>query len=807
MHWRCLAGAALIIVLGSAPVARSAEGVSVQFNQDVLKSRGLDPRLAEYFSQAPRFREGVQAVALSVNGVPKGRVQVVFDAEGELCFTPSLLERGGIRAADYVEPSGKAGCELFARHFRGAVVQADPSQEHISLLLPTDALVPDRPADRSFLNGGTAGLFNYDALLLGSRFAGQSSQFRNLNAELGLNAADWSFRSRQVYSEFAGQDRLEHLYAYASHTSERYRANLQLGQLNMVSPLFAGEAFNGVQVQPELALMALDDDSSGARVEGIAYSAARIEVTQNGALIYTTVVPGGPFTLVGLPLLSQSVDLEVTVHEEDGQQRRFIVPATQLRGGMTGRAAGYGLAVGQVRRYAGDERDAPSFLAASKDWQLGPRGQVTAGAMLGTGYESLGWAMQGGIGDRLILGGRQVISRAQDQAVSGTQLQWTASGRLSGRLSTSVALTQQTQGFRTLSDTTWDSRNDRPFQRVRNQLTANLSTSSPVYGGFSASYSRFSMFDGMATSRVALAWSQSIRRATVTFTVERDVAGASDDARGTAAYLSVSLPLGARQTLRGYVRNDAVSGTRSGLRFNEQSSDTLAYSIGAERPDDGSAGFNGRVNLLPRYSQMDMGYSRSGAGNQNYDIGLRGGALVHSDGVTLSPYPLRETFALLKAGDSAGVKLNTPRGPVWTDHSGHAVAASLPAYSKGRVELDTASLGRNVDVHNAYQEVEAGRAAVANMAFDMVTARRVLLQARMPDSHFVRKGVGVFDDQGRYVTSVLEAGQIFLPDVQPDLKLHVLLPDGQRCHLEFAMSLEPDVDALYETASAICRTV
>ncbi|MGP6424985.1 fimbria/pilus outer membrane usher protein [Pseudomonas pharyngis] len=805
MHWRGYADAVLMVVLSFVHSAESAELGGVQFNEDVLKSRGLDPRLAEYFSQAPRFREGVQAVTLSVNGVPKGRVQVAFDAEGELCFAPSLLERGGIRATDHVESTGETGCELFARYFPDAVVQADPSQEHVALLMPTDKLLPERPARRSFVNGGTAGLFNYDALLLGSRYARQSSQYRSLNAELGLNAADWLFRSRQVYSEFAGQERIEHLYTYASHTSEHYQANLQLGQLNLVSPLFSGEAFNGFQVQPELALMALDEDSSGVRVEGIAYSAARIEVTQNGALIYTTVVPSGPFTLVGLPLLSQSVDLEVTVHEEDGQQRRFIVPATQLRGGMTGRAPGYGLAVGQVRRYAGDERDAPAFAAASKDWPLSPRWQATAGAMLGSGYQSLGWALQGGVGDRLVVSGRQVLSRAQDQALTGTQLQWTASGLLSERLSASVALTQQTQGFRTLSDTTWDARNDRPFQRMRNQLTANLSTSSPMFGGFSGSYSRFSMFDGTANSRVALAWSQSIRRANVTLTVERAVAEATDDARGTAAYLSVSLPLGKRRTVHGYVRSDDVSGTRSGLRFNEQLSDTLAYSIGAERPDDGRAGFNGRVNLLPRYSQMDMGYARSGAGDQSYDIGLRGGALVHGGGVTLSPYPLRETFALLKAGDSAGVKLNTPRGPVWTDGSGHAVAASLPAYSKARVELDTASLRRNVDVHNAYQEVEAGRGAVPHLAFEMVTARRVLLQARMPDDDFVYKGVGVFDGQGQYVTSVLEAGRIFLSDLQPGLQLHVLLPDGQRCRLEFALSLEPDADALYETASAICR--
>lgn len=806
MHPGWYGGLLMTIVLGCSAV-HGAEQDAVQFNQDVLKSRGLDPRLAEYFSRAPRFSEGVQVVTLAVNGVPKGRLQVMFDAEGELCFAPSLLERGGIKPPQQVEPLAEPGCPLFAGRFPDAVVQADPSRAHLDLLIPTAALVPDSPARRSFVNGGTAGLFNYDALLLGSRFAGQSSQYRSFNAEVGLNAAYWAFRSRQAYSEFDGQGRIEHLNAYASHTFERYQANLQLGQLNMVSPLFSGEAFNGFQLQPELALMELNEDSAGATVEGIAYSAARIEVTQNGALIYTTVVPSGPFTLVGLPLLSQSVDLHVTVHEEDGQQRSFIVPATQLRGVMPGRAAGYGLAAGQVRRYAEDDRDAPSFVAASKDWRLGPRWQVTGGGMLGTGYQSLGWAMQGAVGERLVLGGRQVISRAQDQAVSGTQLQWTANGLLSERLSAGLALTQQTQGFRTLSDTTWDARNDQPFQRVRNQLTANLSTSSATLGAFSGSYSRFSMFDGTATSRVAVAWSQKVRRANVTLTVERDVAGDVDDARGTAAYLSVSLPLGVRQTLRGYVRNDAVSGTRSGLRLSEQLSDTLAYSVGAERPDHADVGYNGRVNLLPRYSQLDMGYSRSGAGDQSYDISLRGGALLHAEGVTLSPYPLRDTFALLKAGDSAGIKLNTQRGPVWTDGAGYAVAASLPAYSKGRVELDTASLGRNVDVHNAYQEVEAGRNGVARLAFEMVTARRVLLQARTSDNVLLGKGFGVFDAHGQYVTNVLEAGTIFLGDVRPEMDFHVLLADGRRCRLAFSIAEQRDTQLPYETAHATCKTV
>ncbi|MCF4995596.1 fimbria/pilus outer membrane usher protein [Pseudomonas syringae] len=811
MHTRSLACGWLLLMFGgfvdpgfAATQDKNAESKQVQFNLAVLNARGLDPRLADYFRQAPRFPQGEQSVTLSVNDVPRGRFAVTFDEQGALCFTPSLLEHGGIRPPQTPAPDDAADCTLFAQRFPDAVVQADPARGHVALLLPTAELLPDRPAQRSFVNGGTAGLFNYDALVLGSRYGGQSTQYRSVNSEIGFNAADWAFRSRQAYSEFDGDGRLEHLYAYASHTSERYAANLQLGQLNMMSPLFSGEAFNGLQVQPESALLELGDDSAGARVEGIAYSAARIEVTQNGALIYTTVVPSGPFTLVGLPLLSQSVDLEVTVHEEDGQQRRFIVPATQLRGVMPGKLPGYNVAAGQVRRYAQDEREAPSFIAGSKDWRLGPNWQTTAGAMLGSGYQSLGWAVQGAANDRLVLSARQVVSRAQDQQLSGAQLQWTANGLLGAGLSAGVALTQQTEDFRTLSDTTWNPRTDQPFQRVRNQVSTSLSTGNSNLGAFSASYSRFSMFDGTATSRVALAWSQQIRRANLSFTIERDVAGAPEDARGTAAYLSVNLPLGIGRSARGYVRNDAIGGTRSGLRYNEQLSDTVAYSLGAERPDAGEIGLNGRLNLLPRYTQLDMGYADTGAG-QSYDLGARGGMVVHGEGVTLSPYPLRETFAVLKAGETAGVKLNTPRGPVWTDSAGHAVAASLPAYGKGRVEIDTASLRRNVDVHNAYLDVEAGRGAVPRLAFEMVSARRILLQARMADDSFVSKGMGVFDEQGQYVTSVLDVGQIFLADAQSEAALHVRLPDGGRCRLEFVMTETQTADALYETAPATCR--
>ena len=62
---------------------------------------------------------------------------------------------------------------------------------------------------------------------------------------------------------------------------------------------------------------------SGSAVEGVAYGPSRIELRQNGALIYTTLVPSGPFTLRDLPLLSLQLDLEVTIIEEGAEPRKF----------------------------------------------------------------------------------------------------------------------------------------------------------------------------------------------------------------------------------------------------------------------------------------------------------------------------------------------------------------------------------------------------------------------------------------------------------------------------------------------------
>ncbi|MGZ7456107.1 fimbria/pilus outer membrane usher protein [Pseudomonas sp. Ma2-10] len=780
----------------------------VAFDTEVLKDRGIDPKLAQYFSLAPRFEQGLRRIALEVNGVAKGRALGRFNEHGDLCVDTGLLAGGGVRVpASLSRESGKGACVLFSTAFPEAIARLDPGKEQVSLLVPTHLLATPGPGQRSFSKGGVAGLFNYDALAVSSQFNGQSSQYHSLNSEVGLNAGDWVFRSRQSYASFQGVTRFEHLNAYAERTLESYKTQMQLGQLTLATPLFAGGAFTGVQFLPESAL-ALESEGFGAgsAIEGIAYSPARVEVRQNGAMIYTTVVPPGPFTLRDLPLLSYNLDLDVTVYEEKGSRRRFTVPSASLRGGTGSSNASYSSAFGQVRRITGDNRQTPTFAMLSNDWQWRPGTQLSVGVMGANDYQSLGWGVHQALTDHTTVSAQQVVSGVLTSKTRGAQFQAALSTVLAPSLSASLTASQQSEGFRTLSDTAWNQTLDRPESRASQQLGASLSGRTQQSGTFGAVLSRNATVNGEAQLRLGLSWSRAFGEVSLSANLERSFGGQANNASGNGAYLSLSMPLGAQRSLSTYARRDDRAGLSSGAQLSEHVSDTLAYSIAADRDENGATGINGRVNLLPRYTRAGLGYSHSGSGSKTYDVALRGGLAVHADGVTPSPYPLRDTFGLVKVGESPGVKIRTSQGPVWTDGAGRAVAASLPAYRNTKVEIETTSLPRSVDVLNGYQEVEAGRGSVQVFDFALVSARRVLLVVHTAQGQPVAKGVAVYAGE-KYLTTVVDAGKIFLLDAQSEMQLQLALSEGNTCNVTLKLAQTPsESSVLFETAEAVCES-
>ncbi|EJN07053.1 fimbria/pilus outer membrane usher protein [Herbaspirillum sp. YR522] len=832
----CMRGtphAMLLTLAGLMAPAQAWAQDSAGFDLDMLRERGIDPQIAEYFKDAARFRPGINVVTLFVNGQLRGRLEARFDDKGELCFDERLLDKGNLQlpqpSVAAVDGAGQDGagavCHGFLEAYPQTVVELRPGKEEVALVVPTESLRPAQADFSGYSSGGVAALSNYDIVASRSQFGQAGSSFMSANLEFGLNMGDWILRTREMVSRQENSSQRQHLYAYAQRTLIDYTSILQGGQINILNTAFAAGPITGIQLVPEAALST--GSLNTVMVEGIAQGQARIEVRQNSALIYSTIVPGGPFALTDLPLLNGTGDLDVTVIENNGAQRRFTVPAASLHGASFGLQRGISVALGKMRSLGNSTARQPWLLTASGGWALGKNSNLSAGIMAATGYHGLSWGLDGRLGANN-LSFQQRLARASRLGQRGTQFSLGASRILADDFSLSLSTTQQTLGYRDLGDigasqpaqdiplppTDPGAPASKPeYARYRAQYSATLGWNQRWLGGFSMSYSRSTQFNGSSTQRVMASWGRTFDFGTVNLNLERQLGSApgsagigsrrQDGGNPTVFYLTLSIPLG-KSSVRGYLNNSGGH-QRMGTSFSQQAGDGLNYSIAAERSaESGATDLSAQASMLPRYTQVNLGYARSGSGSTSINGGLRGGMVLHKGGLTLSPYAVQDTFGVLQVGDIAGVKVNTPYGPVWTDWKGQAVVAQMAPYASTRLEIATRSLPRNVDLRNGLKQLDPGRGSVSHVDFEVLRVRRILLNARDLQKRPLPKGGFVLDADKQFVTTVVDDGQIFLLNVTPGAALQVVMPDEKTCRLHYQLPEKVDSEVFYEAVDAVC---
>ncbi|WP_434520690.1 fimbria/pilus outer membrane usher protein [Pseudomonas sp. AK181] len=787
--------ALVLLLCALIPAKVCAEDSSPSgFDAQTLQQRGIDPQLASLLLSAPRYAAGQHTVNLRVNGQRRGRLAVNFDQQGNLCFDHALLD-----AANLLPPGEVQGCDDFLARYPQTLVEPDPATLTVSLVVPTDALRPVQQDISGYETGGFAGLLNYDLSGFYNRFGDDASRFGSANTEVGFNAGDWIVRSRQVQTWQDGLSRSTHLEAYAQRTFASHQAVLQAGQINLYNPVLSGAQITGVQVLTEHALQ---EQGQGALIQGIANSPAQVEVRQNGALIHSTVVPAGPFTLTDVRRLNTRSDVEVTVKESVGSERRFTVPAAMLGLGLP--APGYSVAAGRVRNVGDAKGEDPWVVSGGWTGALHPQLTLSTGVLAASQYRSVG-ASLGWLPwlDSQIQLSTQVSNSQAQEKVSGVQTDLSWSQRLGEQWSISAANSWRSIGYRELEESTYARDDNNRDSRYRDQQSLNLGWSHPRLGAFSAGVSRSANFAGDSSSRALASWGTSIGAVSLSASAEWQMGGRQQ--QDNAVYLNISVPLGESRRLRSWVRNSGGE-NRTGLGLTEQIDDQLSYRVSAEHDSsDHQVETTLGISALPRYSQLDVSYSRSDAERSSYQGGARGGVVLHGDGVTFSPYPVRDTFALVSVGDMSGIKLSTPSGPVWTDWQGQAVVPQVAAYGRSPVEVQTRSLPRNADINNGLAMISAGRGAVDRVEFGVGLTRRLLLTVSTDQGAPLPAGASVSSAEGEFITLVQEGSQVFLPNVLGQSTLWITTPQGSRCQLRYSLPEKADPSVYFETAPARCH--
>lgn len=793
MFKKTFLASAISVVWATTCFAQDKASTPTTFDTETIKSLGIDPSISEYFAQKAVFLPGEYSLALRINGKDVGSVIAHFGQKGELCIDRDFMEQAQLRVPDNYQK----GCYDYAQAFAGTVITPYPDQEKIELLVPPQALTPKTREISSYSSGGTAALLNYTLMSSHAEFDSESNDYSQAMLDGGFNISDWLLRTRQFLSVSEGKFSNENSSTYLQHTFTGIATQMLAGEVNLNNTLLDGTGIYGLEFSPETALQT---QGSGVEVKGIANTAqARVDVRQQGTLVYSTLVPAGAFTLPNIPVRSATSDLNVTVTETDGSQQSFIVPAS-LFNHLVGSPQGYHVAFGRVDD---NYSESPWVFSASGGWSLTSWNNVNSGVIVAEKYQAIAASSDLVPFPELTLSGQVNLAKDSRDDIYGFKHKMSMGYRLPLSLGLTTTYSHSDRDYRDLADTLDDDFNDP----TKNEYSAGLSWSQPIIGSLSVSwYQTDSYNDKNDSKNVSFTWNRSFERATLSVNWQHQLsAGDENDDNDDRVFINLSIPLGKSQTANIYTRRD-TSNTWYGTSVNGALSDETNYSLSAERDqNEAENSFNGSVNTNLHYTQLGISASANGSNSRSYSGTLSGGIAAHSQGVTLSPLPISDTFAIAKVdNDVAGVKIITPQGAVWTDYGGNAVIPSLQAWRAANIEIDNSSLPKNIDVGNGVRTLKQGRGSVGKVSFTTLTQRRALLTITLPDGKKLPRGLAIEDAEGHYLTTSVDDGVVFINNISPDMTLFAKY-DGHSCKVHLTFAEKAPENIFYETSSGVCQ--
>lgn len=764
---------------------------TVEFDSDTLKSLGISPALSDYFAERSRFMPGKTTVSLNVNGVDKGNTVAEFNQRGELCFNKEFMEHAALRIPDgYTE-----GCYDYLNQYPTTVLKLIPGQEKIELVVSASEIESQEIKPTDFITDGTGGLLNYSLLTSRYEFAGEHSDYAQAQLDGGINFSSWLLRTQQLLSKSDGRVNRDNGQTYLQRTFLDLRTTARMGDVNTNNALLEGTGLYGVTFTPENALVPSD---SNVKVTGLANTPqARVEVRQQGVLVYSTLVPAGPFTLTHLPLRNSTSDLNVTVIETDGTQRSYILPAS-LYLQRIGSPAGLYVSVGRVSDHYDNK---PVVVSASGGWRILPESNAVLGMIAAKDFQAAGIGLDTLPWSSTLLSFKVNQSYDHTHSLQGQSYRTDISLGMPEGMGITASTAYYTSGYREFSQFV-----DKSFTATKKrEHSVGLQWQTPFLGGFNATFVETYNRDRAGKIRyVTTGWGRKFYSAYITANWQRQLNSSQGDQKNEDVfYLNVSFPLG-KSNGSTYARRDSGK-TRFGSRVNGHLTEDTAYNLGTELGRENSErSFAAGLSSNLHYSQLTLNGGVAGNQQRNYSASLQGGIVAHSEGVTFSPLPVNETFGIVSmAQPVAGIKMDTPAGPTWTDARGYAVIPSANAWHKSRIEVNTGTLPKNMDISNGTRYLSQGRGSVSKVQFNAITQRRVLLNVAMANGAELPKNSVITSEDGNYLTTAVDDGVVFISNASASQVLMARTDNGA-CRIELTLPKQAEPDVFYETAKGVC---
>ncbi|WP_418885465.1 fimbria/pilus outer membrane usher protein [Cronobacter dublinensis] len=827
-----LIAAALAFTVGSQHNACAQEKVwfdPMLMEQGDPGQRGVDLSI---FSTKDQLPAGNYPLRIRLNGdeLFTRTIPLTVDTHGEThpVITPALLEELNVKTEAYpalTALSPLAPIEDLGALIPAASVRLNTHSMALEVSIPQAAL---RRAARGYVDpqywdDGIPALFsNYTFNGTDTQSdvdAGDSSQY--LNLQNGLNIGPWRVRNYSTWSKSEDEASWDTVYTFLQRDIKPWRSQLTLGESYSPSMIFDSVKFKGAQLATDDNMLPDSLRGFAPVIRGIASSNAEVTVRQNGYIIFQDTVAPGAFEISDLYPTSHSGDLEVTIKEADGKERRFIqpfsaVPIMQRPGQLK-----YSLTAGEYDP-SGPDDATPTFAQGTMIYGLNNRFTLYGGAMGADTYQAA--ALGVGVG----LDGWGSVSLDVTQARSQLQNNTTSTGQ-SYRFQysknieyTDTAITlagyrYSTSGYYDFEeanhDASWYDDRYSGYYQQRSQLQISINQSLSGIGSFYLNgYQRdfWNRTDKEQNLSAGFAFSVSGMTWTLSSTWNK-----TDNQTDRQIALGVSIPLSrwlnnSWATFNVSQNQDGDTRYQSGLSGTLMDDGRLSYSLQQSYNQAGHNGDNGAdssadLNYKSRFANLSLGYYQSDDTRQ-WNYGASGALVVHPHGVTLAQ-PLGDAFALVDANGASGIRFRNQSG-VATDWLGYAVIPWLSPYERNELTLDTTVMPAGVDAENTHLTLIPNKGAMVYAHIDAREGHRLMLTLHRANGEPVPFGALVtLDGVDGYESIVDEGGVAYLTGVKENGVVQVKWGNraDQRCQASVALPDAPSVQGDLLPLTAVCR--
>ncbi|UAN45152.1 fimbrial biogenesis outer membrane usher protein [Serratia sp. JSRIV001] len=806
-----------------------------RFDPALLGNHQADSVDIALFSEDGAQLPGPYRVDIFLNRKRVDSREIVFVAkkgkkELSPCFSREILLRYGVLVDDYPEMLTKedetSQCiDLSA--ITGVTTQFDFARQQLKLSIPQVALrkstsgqVPKELWDE----GITAFRMNY--LLNGRRMMPRdrpqsTNHYANLQSVLNLggwrvhNFSTWQQSSNQSGAWKIGQTNAKKgLYHLDSQ--------LALGEFYTSPNLFDSVPILGGQIISDDNMRPYSERGYAPVIRGIARTNARVQVEQNGTIIYTGTVSPGAFALNDLTAVSSGGVLNVTVYEEDGSVQNIVVPFASLPIFLRQSAFQYAITAGRYWPMPTNDDETPGFGQVTAIYGL--PWNITAYGGVQSSRDYL--ATTFGVGSLLWHLGALSVDMTE------SQVNWQDGENERGkywrlRYSNSLAATGTTfslsrlqydsMGFWSLAEvvSVGDSDSVKVNERQRDQFSIQASQQLARWGSVSLTWLRegywqqelnresFGLYYGSSWQDISWGVSGTLNRYpndSIKDKTERLV----------SLNISISLSRWLSNASLSYSLNHSSFGpanhymSLSGLALDRQ----LNWGVQQNITENRQQSNNSSANLRYRggYGEVNGRYGYS-SDNRSLDYGVAGSVLAHGAGVTLAQR-LGTTVALVEAPGAAGVAAQSRAG-VRTDFRGYTVFPSLQPYSENRIALDPTTVSDDAALESFDMRVVPTEGAVVRAKFATRSGARALLTLKRPNGKAIPLGAiaSLDSDKAEGNAGMVGAeGQVYLTGIpeQGSLRVQWGKGDHQRCLVDYELSMEKNLAGMYEI-QGICK--